>query len=161
MCNYPKQNDIWLETSGGQGGAKEAHTHTQRKIYGHDTAQTHTREPKKPMRMTQSWHVIFLKLVLFGVDAGVIACWLQSGATIVQHFIAILVISDGLGSEAVNHNRWQLQLLELPGVAQTLAARRSCLRFPRLRRPGRPRRSPGGRGNGCHVGGSLKFASGT
>ena len=71
MCNYPQQNDIWLETSGGGKAAQKLKdTHTQPKIYGHDTAQTHTREPKKPMRMTQSWHVIFLKLVLFGVDAG-------------------------------------------------------------------------------------------
>ena len=56
---------------GGQGGPKK-HTHTQPKIYGHDTAQTQTQEPKKPIRMTQSWRVILLKLVLFGVDAGVI-----------------------------------------------------------------------------------------
>ena len=70
MCNYPQQNDILLETSGR--GGKEKKTHTQPKIYGHDTAQTHAREPKKPMRMTQNWHVICLKLVLFGVDAGVI-----------------------------------------------------------------------------------------
>ena len=41
MCNYPQQNDIWLETSGeGQEGEKKEHT--QLKIDGHDTAQTHT-----------------------------------------------------------------------------------------------------------------------
>ena len=43
----------------GGGKAGQKHTHTQPKIYGRDAAQTHTREPKKPMRMTQSWHVIF------------------------------------------------------------------------------------------------------
>ena len=61
----------WNHRGGGQGGAKKKHT--QPKIFGHDVAQTHTREPKKPMRMAQSWHEIFLKLVLLGVHAGVIS----------------------------------------------------------------------------------------
>ena len=50
------------------GKAAQNKRHTQPKIYGHDTEQTHTREPKKPMRMTQSWHVFFLKLVANASD---------------------------------------------------------------------------------------------
>ena len=58
---------------GGGGKAaqkKRKHTHTQPKIYGHDTAQTHTREPKKLLRMTQSWHAMFFETcVVWG------RCW--------------------------------------------------------------------------------------
>ena len=44
----------WKHRGGGKAAQEKEDTHTQPKIYGHDTAQTHTREPKKPLRMTQS-----------------------------------------------------------------------------------------------------------
>ena len=54
-------------------------------MYGPYTAQAHAREPKKLMRMTQNSHVIFLKLVLFGVDAGVIIVGLFAVGCCVSH----------------------------------------------------------------------------
>ena len=71
MCNYPQRNDIWLETSGGEDGAKK-HTHTH-------NLRSMDMTLHKPIHGNQrnlcAWHRadmwFFLELALFGVDAGV------------------------------------------------------------------------------------------
>ena len=95
MCNYPQQNDIWLETSGGEGARrrKKTHTHNLRSMDMTLHKLIHGNQ-----RNLCAWHIadmfFFLKLVLFGADAGVIFMYFPDvGRFPVPVFLYLLVIN--------------------------------------------------------------------